>query len=191
MNTPYSDGVFYANNIRVNPFLMDSVEELTPGIAIDYGCGIGTNASFLKQKGWDVYVVEREQIAIDSVIKKIEEKNVIQSDILNLDFSILPQCNLFICNYVLQHISKRDAQQFLASACQNLLIGGHAVLSLFERDEAIDEATLENVMISNSCFLQKSKKWSRWDYDHGPAHFHKGFESLWCKQSDPLVITPC
>jgi len=54
----YSDGVFYAINAHSNPFLVSVAEELSPGVAIDVGSGMGPTAKWLFDHGWKVYVIE-------------------------------------------------------------------------------------------------------------------------------------
>lgn len=182
MKTVYSDGIFYKNNLRVNPFLASCVSFLSPGIAIDYGCGIGTNAVFLQGLGWNTFVVEREDLAIAEIKTKIPQEQVFQGDLMNFNFSLLPSCDLMTCNYVLQHLPQVDAQKFIDIALKKLKIGGYAVFSIFEREKAISFEMLSSFLERNNCSLLQSKKWTRWDYDHGPTHFHKGIESFWRKQ---------
>lgn len=181
MTSAYSDGVFYANNVRINPFLASCVAALSPEIAVDFGCGVGTNALFLQQLGWKVWCVDREDIAINSIRKRIPPERVIQTDIRELDITTLPNYSLVICNYVLQHIAAEEAKLFLLKVAEKLPQGGHLILSIFERDGAIDKSSLKNLLEEHQCKLLQEKCWSRWDYDHGPAHFHNGYESFWEK----------
>ena len=181
MQTPYSDGVFYANNTKINPFLASCIENISPNIAVDFGCGIGTNSCYLQQHGWEVWVVEREDIAVNVVKASIPHDRIFHNDIREMDFSLLPNFSLAICNYVLQHLALQEAIFFLQKVVNKLPCGGHVVLSIFERENAIDAAGLKDFLTDSQCQLLQEKTWSRWDYDHGPAHFHKGHESFWLK----------
>ena len=73
IHSSYSDGIFYSKNTRINPFLEKAVSGIIPGVAIDFGCGIGTNSKFLRNNGWDVYAIDREIIAIENVLKILEK----------------------------------------------------------------------------------------------------------------------
>ena len=179
MLTPYSDGVFYANNKRINPFLVSCVEMLSPASAVDFGCGMGVNACYLQEKGWIVWVVEREDLAINAVRKYFPHDRIFQSDIREFDFSLLPDVSLVVCNYVLQHLSVVESELFLQKIVEKLPIGGRIMLSIFERENAIDSVTLKKYLMSNKCKLVQEKLWTRWDTDHGPVHFHRGYESFW------------
>ncbi|MDO4857598.1 MAG: class I SAM-dependent methyltransferase [Thermoguttaceae bacterium] len=182
MDTSYSDGIFYDNNHRINPFLISVTKTISPGIVIDYGCGIGTNAQYLKQLGWEVFVVEKEPIAISSLRKKFETERIVVGDCTSLDFSRLPTCDLAICNYVLQHFSVEAAEIFLLNVVSKVKEDGYLQISLFDRENVITSTQINSLFRNNGCVLLEQKYWTRWDHDHGPVHFHKGYESFWKKK---------
>ena len=45
--------------------LVDQVKDLTPGRALDIGCGTGGNAVWLAKKGWQVTAVDHSSVAIE------------------------------------------------------------------------------------------------------------------------------
>jgi 2-polyprenyl-3-methyl-5-hydroxy-6-metoxy-1,4-benzoquinol methylase len=47
-----------------NPFLVEVVQELRPGRAIDVGMGEGRNSIFLAQRGWDVTGIDLAEVGI-------------------------------------------------------------------------------------------------------------------------------
>lgn len=181
MSNQYSDGVFYHNNTRVNPFLVNNINTLIPGTAIDFGCGIGTNASYLKDIGWNVYLIEREDIALATINKSFSNDKVYHQDITKIVFKDLPICDLILCNYVMQHLTIDEAKVFIQNAISILSPNGHLIFSIFEREACIGFSTLVSVMEEQECSLLACKHWSRLDVDHGPAHYHNGVESFWKK----------
>ncbi|MBF6620034.1 MAG: class I SAM-dependent methyltransferase [Patulibacter sp.] len=60
---------FYANRDRwsgkPNPALVDEVDALAPGTALDLGCGEGADAIWLAAKGWQVTAVDISAHAIE------------------------------------------------------------------------------------------------------------------------------
>jgi SAM-dependent methyltransferase len=48
-----------------SPLLIDAVESISPGRALDLACGAGRNASFLAEQGWSVTAVDGSGVAID------------------------------------------------------------------------------------------------------------------------------
>ena len=53
----------FSNN--PNPVLVAEVADLSPGRALDLGCGEGADARWLAQRGWQVTAVDISQVAID------------------------------------------------------------------------------------------------------------------------------
>ena len=56
--------------------LFDQVKHLTPGRALDMGCGTGGNAVWLAKQGWQVTAVDYSQVAIDMGRRLAAEQGV-------------------------------------------------------------------------------------------------------------------
>jgi SAM-dependent methyltransferase len=50
---------------HVNPHLVAEASELTPGLALDVGCGEGADAIWLAQQGWHVTAVDVSAVALE------------------------------------------------------------------------------------------------------------------------------
>ncbi len=48
-----------------NPFLADDIAGLTPGTALDVGCGEGSDSVWLAKQGWQVTAVDISNVALD------------------------------------------------------------------------------------------------------------------------------
>ena len=56
---PFTEGVSGTCRLwRPNPFLEEVVPQLTPGVALDVGCGAGRDAVFLASLGWRVLALD-------------------------------------------------------------------------------------------------------------------------------------
>jgi SAM-dependent methyltransferase len=61
---------------RVNVRLAEVVEPMTPGSALDLGCGEGGDAAWLAEHGWHVTAVDISQTALDRAIAFAQARNV-------------------------------------------------------------------------------------------------------------------
>lgn len=181
MNSSYSDGVFYASNIKFNPFVAYASKSLHKGVAIDFGCGAGTNLYNLMQEGWIVYGVDREPLAIQKAQSKLPRDHIFLSEIDSFDFEKVPKAELILCNYVFQHLSRHEIERFVTNISSKVKTGGHFVFSFFEHRTDVTFSQVSNLLEEHRWKLLKMKEWSRLDTDHGDPHMHYGVESLWYK----------
>lgn len=54
-----------ASNSEPNPILSQEVANLVPGTALDIGCGEGSDALWLANRGWQVTAVDISNVALD------------------------------------------------------------------------------------------------------------------------------
>ena len=71
----------YAGTDRVwsgnpNPRLVEHASDLTPGAALDVGCGEGADVVWLAGRGWQVTGVDVSQVALDRAAQHAEERGV-------------------------------------------------------------------------------------------------------------------
>lgn len=59
-----------------NRFVVEQVQHLAPGRALDLAGGEGRNAIWLAQQGWDVELVEFSQVALDKAAQRAEHAGV-------------------------------------------------------------------------------------------------------------------
>jgi SAM-dependent methyltransferase len=61
---------------RVNARLAEVVEPMTPGRALDLGCGEGADALWLAERGWHVTAVDISQTALDRAAADAAARNL-------------------------------------------------------------------------------------------------------------------
>lgn len=63
-------------NLQPNQLLVETIEDITPGTALDVATGEGRNAIFLAQKGWKVTGFDIANEALDSIQKRAKQQNL-------------------------------------------------------------------------------------------------------------------
>jgi len=76
------------------------------GKAIDFGAGAGNEAVYLLREGWDVWAVDGDPLARDWILSRgdIPDRNklvIISSDFEEINWDLLPQCQLIVAVYSL------------------------------------------------------------------------------------------
>lgn len=181
MRTSYSDGVFYKNNTIFNPFIKEALDNINPGIVVDFGCGVGTNIYNLSERGWSVYGVDQEIIAVESAKEKLDTNRIFCANLLDFNYDLVPAYDVALCNYVLQHMSKENAEKFLCKVDAKAKSDSIFIISFFLKRDGISFSELKVYMNKLGWELRKEKTWKRLDTNHGEPHFHEGIESLWYK----------
>ena len=178
----YSDGVFYAINKHPNPFLISVAETMTPGVALDVGCGMGPNAKWLFDQGWKVHVIEQEEIALAHLLELFPSEYIHIGNAMDVAFDQTVRFDLLTCNYMLQHLSIAEATTLIKKMLGRMSVGAVQVYSLFESSGTISFVDLKSIMEESGAELMATKNWSVEDSNHGPTHHHSIVESAWkCK----------
>jgi tellurite methyltransferase len=89
------------------PLIVQSIEKIHPGRALDLACGAGRHAMFLAERGWHVMAVDASRAAIETVQKRARERRLeVDARVADLEkheFEIQPQSFDLVCDcYYLQ-----------------------------------------------------------------------------------------
>jgi len=120
-----------------NRFLVSEVADLTPGRALDLGCGEGRNAIWLAERGWRVSGVDFSEAGLDKARRLAVERGVevtwVRADLLDYE----PDHGAFdlvILMYIHLPAAQLAAVMETASAALapggTLLVVGHDLLNL-------------------------------------------------------------
>ncbi len=106
-----------------NRFLVEELEGMSPGRALDLACGEGRNALWLAEQGWQVTASDYSKVAIEKAKTRAQELT------LDIDFSVADatdsldeKFDLIIVFYL--HLPREDNMSILKNACAALAPGG-------------------------------------------------------------------
>ncbi len=104
--------------------LADQIEGLTPGRALDIGCGTGSNAIWLAKQGWQVTAVDHSEVAIDKGKRLAAQQGVDVEFVLAAASTYQPQghYDLITCFYIQMFPTHRATM--LANMSKALAPGG-------------------------------------------------------------------
>lgn len=104
--------------------LVDQVEHLTPGSALDIGCGTGGNAIWLAAHGWRVTAVDHSKVAIEKAKRLAIERGVDVDFIVADGSTFQPQgrYDLITCFYIQMFPEQRASM--LKQVSESLAHGG-------------------------------------------------------------------
>lgn len=118
-------------------FLVQEVENLSPGTAVDLGCGTGKNALMLAERGWRVTAVDWAEEAI-KLARRAAREMKLEVQFFMADtttWELRQQVDLVIISYALP--GGEESRQVLATAVKALAPGG--ILVVIEWDKSMAE----------------------------------------------------
>ncbi len=166
------------------PEIMELAENLSPGRALDLGCGYGRAAIYLAQRGWQAEGVDFISLAITKAIARAERVGVSELVKFHLgrvtDLSFLPESFDLVLDVGCMHtLGDADLVRYRDSVHRVLKPGGRYVLFAHLRDDDADvpgrgiyekgvyelfnsQFTLENVCLGKTQVEDKPPWSSAW-----------------------------
>ncbi|MCU1273362.1 MAG: Methyltransferase type 12 [Bryobacterales bacterium] len=84
------------------PLVVEAIEKVHPGRALDLACGAGRHALFLAERGWRAVAVDASRVAIETVRKRARERclevDARVADLEKHEFEIEPGSFDLICD---------------------------------------------------------------------------------------------
>jgi 2-polyprenyl-3-methyl-5-hydroxy-6-metoxy-1,4-benzoquinol methylase len=119
---------------RVNSVISEIASTLTPGTALDLGCGEGGDAVWLAEQGWQVTGVDISPTAVKRGTEAAKERGI-TSPKLNLIAADLGewhpdgQFDLVTCSFLHSFGSEFNRDKILAAATGFVAPGGHMLIT--------------------------------------------------------------
>jgi SAM-dependent methyltransferase len=122
-----------------NPTLVGAVSGLEPGVALELGCGSGTNAVWLAQQGWRVTAVDWSPVGLANAKAQADAAGV-QLDLQERDlFDWTPPVGAFeLVLIVYLHLPPAEREPVYSAAMRAVVPGGRLVIIGHDRSNAIE-----------------------------------------------------
>ena len=145
------------------PELVDLVARIPAGRAVDLGCGTGTNAVHLAQRGWDVIGVDFSSLAIERAQRRARDAALERMRFLRADVTELPDLGTFDLAYdigCLHAVPARRRPRYATWLATSLRPGAPYLLYAFTstgRGPGIARAEVERLFAA-SFVLERSEE---------------------------------
>ena len=119
-----------------------------PGVAVDLGCGLGTEAGYLAAAGWTVLGADLSPAAVRGAARAHPGARFILADVLRLPLAEA-SADLLLDRGCFHYLAPADRQRYASEARRVLRRGGRfllrACLSAAGVPNDIDQSTIEHV----------------------------------------------
>jgi len=159
-------------NLDANKLLMETVDGVKPGTALDVAMGEGRNAIFLAQKGWKVTGFDIANEALDSLQKRAKQMNLkiktVHASRKDFDFGTNKWDLVVLCYIDIICGGCIANDDFISTIAQSMKKGGLVVYEMGHRD-----FYLEN--------WENPGKWGCTEEQLTQSFEKEGFEVLRCE----------
>ncbi len=122
-----------------NRFLVDAVDALAPGRALDVACGEGRNAVWLASKGWRVTGVDFSGTGLAKARRLAADRGVevtyVQADVVEW---VPPEASFDLVVVMYLHLPAEQRRRALAHACVALAPGGTVLVVGHDRSNLLE-----------------------------------------------------
>ena len=136
-----------------DPLFVAEAEQLTPGKALDLGCGEGASSLWLAAHGWDVTAVDFAASGIATLERLASQRNIkligVVADIL--DYTPVPKFDLVTLGYM--HLEPEKRRRMHAVAAAALKPGGVLIYLGFDRDSDLSHVDFPHELIATQAEL--------------------------------------
>lgn len=162
-------------------------EGRSPGFAVDLGSGTGRDTLFLLKQHWSVLAIDREQLAIDILLNRVEKSKLPEPQVMNCSFAQVnwpDQIDLVNASYSLPFCDLEDFQNLWQNITGHMALEGrfagqffgerhqftNSGLTIFTKDQVLqlfdEKFEVEFLQDEEGSFPNAEEKLIRWHIFH-------------------------
>ena len=167
------------NSNPVHSEVLEAMESLSPGKALDLGCGQGRNALFLAQHGFEVTAVDQNELALEILQSIVEQEDLEMTvGLYDINSANLKQSyDLIISTVVLMFLQADRIPAIIRNMQDQTNLGGYNLIVCAMDTEDYPCQVPFSFTFKEGELADYYKDWELVKYNENPGHLHRRDEN--------------
>ena len=167
------------NSNPVHSEVLEAMESLSPGKALDLGCGQGRNALFLAQHGFEVTAVDQNELALDILQSIVEQEDLEMTvGLYDINSANLKQSyDLIVSTVVLMFLQADRIPAIIRNMQDQTNLGGYNLIVCAMDTEDYPCQVPFSFTFKEGELADYYKDWELVKYNENPGHLHRRDEN--------------
>ena len=167
------------NSNPVHSEVLEAMESLSPGKALDLGCGQGRNALFLAQHGFEVTAVDQNELALEILQSIVEQEDLEMTvGLYDINSANLKQSyDLIVSTVVLMFLQADRIPAIIRNMQDQTNPGGYNLIVCAMDTEDYPCQVPFSFTFTEGELADYYKDWELVKYNENPGHLHRRDEN--------------
>ena len=167
------------NSNPVHSEVLEAMESLSPGKALDLGCGQGRNALFLAQHGFEVTAVDQNELALEILQSIVEQEDLEMTvGLYDINSANLKQSyDLIVSTVVLMFLQADRIPEIIRNMQDQTNPGGYNLIVCAMDTEDYPCQVPCSFTLKEGELADDYKDWELVKYNENPGHLHRRDEN--------------
>ena len=167
------------NSNPVHSEVLEAMESLSPGKALDLGCGQGRNALFLAQHGFEVTAVDQNELALEILQSIVEQEDLEMTvGLYDINSANLKQSyDLIVSTVVLMFLQADRIPEIIRNMQDQTNPGGYNLIVCAMDTEDYPCQVPFSFTFKEGELADYYKDWELIKYNENPGHLHRRDEN--------------
>ena len=167
------------NSNPVHSEVLEAMESLSPGKALDLGCGQGRNALFLAQHGFEVTAVDQNELALEILQSIVEQEDLEMTvGLYDINSANLKQSyDLIVSTVVLMFLQADRISAIIRNMQDQTNPGGYNLIVCAMDTEDYPCQVPFSFTFKEGELADYYKDWELIKYNENPGHLHRRDEN--------------
>ena len=173
---------YFPKKYNTNPVhseVLEAMQTVKPGKALDLGCGQGRNALFLAQNGFDVTAVDQNELALEILQSIVEQEDLdMPVGLYDINSASIGQAYDFIVSTVVLMFLQADRiPAIIKNMQEKTSIGGYNLIVCAMDTEDYPCSINFSFTFKEGELADYYKNWEMVKYNENPGHLHRRDEN--------------